>query len=628
MPELLRTLGAAVVWLLAFALVTAFVDSSRRQHTFQLSSLIGGYAAFFLFQVLVVKVLHFASLLQSEALLFIYAAGLIGGGVVFARQGRRPNFGLHTFSAGLGKDNDAGVAHLALICTAAIVAGLALFSLVVPVHVWDVQAYHMPMVAGYVQNESLTLGATQDLRQQFRVNGAELQMLNLALLSGSDAWMELPNLLALVVSLAAAFELGRLVLGSDLKAWLVVILMLTAPQILFGSITAKNDIVFLALILGTFYWIIRVVAEPHDRLFSRLTVAALLCSLAIATKVMGLNVLGTAGLVLLVFVGLKRFPLRAVFVFTGVALVGILVLVGDVYWSNLSRTQVPVGIMPGEVTFTTGIPNLVEAARLYLYDIPIRRILAPQVFEHDFSHYGYLFPLLLLVGGWAMIGQVKRSGEGPTALRVLSLLTVILFVSVILVRKPIMWDQRFMIWMVPVFAMLAVSILPNWSRSTYLAIASFCAALAVINLVQIYSNASGGILARSAVHLVTTGEVPRLTDVAHDRYLYKIEGFDVLAAEASAKDSILYVGAEDTWMYPAWGRGFSRHVEGVRDSSDVAHKTASGAYAFIVVEADAADVLEQAAFAAGVHGGYAELYASPNRRILMRAPASESAYRD
>lgn len=615
MIELLRTAGASFLWLFVFALFVLAVDRFRGRDAFQFSSVPAGYALFYFFEVALVKLLDLAGFLSTGPMIAVYAAASIAGLAFFAHPDRK----IHWYRAADAPDRPTRlIAGIVLASAGLVIGGLSLFSLVVPAHVWDVQAYHLPMVAGYVQSESLVLGASQDLRQIFRVNGAELQMLNLALLSDSDAWMELPNVLALVVSLTAVFLISREVLGRQRAALVTVVATLTAPQILYGTVTAKNDVIFLALILSAFYWTIRIVSEPGARRLPRVSMLALTSSLAVATKVMGLNVVGTVGLVLLVAIVLRKLPFRSVLLYSAVTLVGILALVGDLYWRNLTRAQMPIGIRPGEVHFTIGLENLVEAARFYLYDLSFRRLVTTQIFEHDFSHFGYLFPIMLVMGTVATVRQIVVKRERRIGVGILSLITVIFFLSVIALREPIQWDQRFMIWMVPAFTILAVFLLRHWDTHALLALAAFCSAIALFHVAQIFTNASGGIFQRSATHLVENGRLARLTDVRHERYAHKIDGFEVLAEAAAPGDSILYVGAEDTWMYPAWGREFSRSVVGVRDSVDVVQKLRTDAFSFVVVEADAAEPLQRAALQTGTSSGYAPLYSSENRSIFRR----------
>lgn len=613
-----------MLWLFVYLSFVAIAGRFLTKSGLRLSWLPAGYALFFFFQVVTVKLLDLVGVLGAGPVVGIYLLAAVPGVLFLVRDGQAGIRRRLYSTRGSGVDRERGERLLQRILAGSVViiiAGLALYSLLVPTHVWDVQAYHMPMVAGYVQNGSLSLGPTQDLRQIFRVNGGELQMLNLALLSGSDAWMELPNVLALVVSLGTAYVLGRSVLGRKTLAALVVLVTLTAPQVLYGSVTAKNDIVFLALVVGAFYWVVRTVDEPEELLWPALL--ALTCSLAVATKVIGLNLVGTAGLVLLVLTVARRVPFRSLLVFTLLTLAGVLILVGDVYWSNFTRSEVPVGIRPGEVRFTIGLANLVEALEFYVYDLAFERLVTTQIFEHDFSHYGYLFPFVLVLGAVAGVRQVFVPAERRRSAILLAAMAFVLFVSVIIARLPIQWDQRFMIWMVPVLAILALCMLRNWSPPALLALGAFCSALALFHVVHIFTNGAGGMFEKSAVHLARNGELARLTDVRHEKYDYKIDGFEKLAAAAGPEDSILYIGAEDTWQYPAWGRGFSRTVIGVRDSADVARKLQDQSFDFAVVEADAADPLRRAVRVGAKQQAFTQLYTSANRSIFRRDRLSE-----
>jgi len=279
---------------------------------------------------------------------------------------------------------------------------------------------------------------------------------------------------------------------------------------------------------------------------------------------------------------------------------------------------VPVGIRPGEVDFVAGPANIIAAVKFYVYDLSFRRLVTEQIFEHDFSHFGYFFPFLLVFGTVAGMRQFIMSRRRREELWVLALLVVVLLLSVIIARRPIQWDQRFMIWMVPAFAILAVSNLDKAHRPTLLALVAFGSAFCMLNVIQIVTNASGGIFAKSSLHIIEHGRLPYLSDVPHEKYLYKIDGFNLLGAASGERDSVLYVGAEDTWMYPGWGRRFTRYVIGVHDSADVIRKVRSGAFAFIVVEADAAEGLRRAALGPASAGNYADLYKGENRRILQR----------
>ena len=614
MAELAQTLAGAALWLGALVAVTAATNRLAGRPPFDAQALLIAWPVFVFAEILGIKLLSVAHVLTTTGVVLLHVAIAVAALVVLRLVPRGP--GEPPGHAERDADADL-VRRIALITFGITLGALALFALVTPVHVWDVQAYHMPMVASYVQNESLGPWPAQDLRQVYRVNAAELHMLGLALPTRSDAWVELVNVVALGVAFTAALAIARRVLRREILAWIAALLMLTAPQILLGAVTAKNDIVFMALVLCVFHWTIDIIAEPAAPL-RRLVLLAGIAALAVATKVMGLNVLGTAGLVLLIVATRRRVPWHAPALLGAFAAIALAPLVGDVYWQNLTRSEaaVPVGTMPGEIHFTSGLANIIAAARYYVYELSFRRLVTPQVIEHDFSHYGYFFPFLLALGTWAAARPLVTRRSAEPAVAVLSLLVLVLFVSVIAIRQPIGWDQRFMIWLVPCFGVLALSLLRDASPRPLLVLASFAAAFAANNLFRTFTDASEGMFTRSAQHLVAEGELASLADVVQEKYRFKIDGYAALDGAAAARDSVLYVGAEDTWMYPAWGRRFTRHVRGVSGPADAERQVVSTAFRFIVVEDDASPDLRAAVTDAA--SAYSELVEADGRRILMR----------
>jgi hypothetical protein len=647
MTELLHAMAGAALWAAGFLLIVAAVNRTVGRTAADPLGLLSAYPLFFFLEVGGIKLLDLVHRLDTPSMIVLHillalavagATRVLPGGLRNRRSDERADRReAGATSPTAGEESDAWLAQrVVLACGGLTVAALGLFALITPVHVWDVQAYHMPMVASYVQNESLAAWPAQDLRQVYRVNAAELQMLALASLARSDAWVELPNVIALGVCLVAVFHIARLVLRRDTLAWLTTALLLTAPQVLLGSVTAKNDIIFTALILCAFYWTLRFTVNTPDRVDAeatpttpnlrwRLTLLGLVAGLAVATKVMGLNLLGAVGLALLALAVQRRVPLRSPFVFGAIAVAFIAVLVGDVYWQNFNRSQdVPVGTMPGEIWFTSGFSNIVAAAHFYLYDLSFSRLVRPQIIEHDFSHYGYFFPFLLVAGTIAVVRDLlRRRLSAEPVLATLALLAFALFASVIAVRQPIGWDQRFMLWMVPTFSVFALTLLRTAEPRTVLMLVSAAAAFGLVNLFQTFSNASEGLFVRSAVHLVREGELASLRDVAQPKYLYKIDGYAALDRTASPGDSVLYVGWEDTWMYPAWGRRFDRYVSGVDGPQDAAQRTATRTYRFLVVEDDASQALKDATLAAAARAGYTDLVPAEGRRIMQRSDAQD-----
>lgn len=639
MIELTAALATGLLWLAAGGLLVLCIE--RGLGLERAPALLAGYPLFWAAQVLLAQLLGLAGLLTTGVVLALYVAGVLVLGLIATRLPSRPV----PPDVNARSPGDAAIGRVARSIMALVFTALALFTLIAPVHIWDTLAYHMPMIASYVQNGSLDAWPTQDLRQIYRVNAGELQMLQLALLSRSDAWVELPNVAALAVLLVATFELARLATPRRASATLAALLVLTAPQIVIGAGTEKNDLVFTAVLIGSFYWIIRGAIAPERRLLS-IMLAALCGALAGATKVMGLNVVGAVGLLTLALAVRRRWTLRPVVLFGAAALAGLLLLAGTVYLGNLTRSAVPVGVAPGEVNFTFGLRNVAAAAEFYVYDLMLKRLVTLPAIEHDFLHYGYLFPLMVVLGVALATRQLhgRRThtpspstshGEQTSATSVsharrrrvtlyLAALSATLFISVVAVRLPIQWDQRFMIWLVPAFAILALLRIEHWPAHVLLRVTWIAAALVAVNVVVLLTLESDRLLPRSMRHIAATGELPRIADVPNRRYPEMIDGFGALDRLAAPSDSILYVGSDDSWMYAAWGRRFTRHVEGVRDEGHAGRQAASRAFRFIVVEESAGSPVKAAVRqAAGT--GYSVAYAGLGRTLYERVLDSADA---
>jgi hypothetical protein len=582
------------------------------------------YPVFVAAQVVVANALGAAGALTSAGVRSVWVAGLAAAltWLATSRRQRPAEAGTangaarHGPAAAANADGHARVVRRIALATACLVfTTLTLFTLVVPVRIWDTLAYHMPMVASYIQNGSLDAWPTQDLRQIYRVNAGELQMLNLALLARSDAWVELPNLLGLAVVLVASFELARLAFRRPLFPWLVVLLVLSAPQIVIGAGSEKNDLSFTAALLCAFYWMIRAGLAPRPARTTYVSMAALSAAVAGATKVMGLNVVGAAGLLALALAVRRRLQIRDVAVYTAAAVASLLVLAGSVYLFNAGRSPVPVGVAPGEVHYTFGLANITEAVQYYVLDLTLKRLIVIPRLEHDFLHYGYLFPFMLAFGVLAAVRQRSKRRYVPACL---ALLATALLLSVIAVRQPIGWDQRFMIWLVPTLAILALTMAEHLADRRLIAVAWVAAVLGGGNAALALGAESDALFRRSALHLAATGGLPGYLDVANRRYLRMRDGYDTLDRVAAPGDSILYVGTDDSWMYPLWGRRFTRHVEGVWDADHAASRIATRRFRFLVVEHGTAPEILTAAQRQAAAAGYATLTAERDRTIFVR----------
>jgi hypothetical protein len=613
--ELLVAAGAGGLWLLLFG---AIVSVAVRRLPERGAAPLVAYPIFFALQVLLARGLDALGVLTPAALIMAYAALIAVAALDWLRSAARP------LERAANAREDAELVLIRRVVggtVAAVLIGLAAHALLTPVYVWDVLAYHMAMVASYIQNGSLEVWPTQDLRQIYRVNAGELQMLNVALIARSDVWIELPSLLGLAICLVATYRIGRLAQLPAMWCFAAVALVLTAPQIVVGAGTAKNDLTFTAALLCGFYWFLHAARTNHGGgdagrpVHLAMMLAGLSAALAAGTKVMGLNIVGALGLLGIVLVAKRALRLRHLVGFAAGTAAALLLIAGDVYLGNLGRTEVPVGVAPGEIHFTFGIANVLYAARYYLYELPFKRLVVPQIFEHDFLHYGYLFPVLIVL---AAVTTYRQWRERELVLAALALGAAILFVSVVAFRLPIRWDQRFMIWLVPTLAILAVAAGRGLAARHAVAIASAASAIAVLNVAMTLTNEADGLFNRSALHFAATREPARYLDAPQARYAHKHDGFHALDQAASARDSVLFAGGRNSWMYLAWGPRFSRHVEGVWDAEHASVQVAARTFRFVVIE-DAADESIHAALAGVIEAaGYAPLVTASGRTIYVR----------
>jgi hypothetical protein len=628
MSELFDVLAAAALWLSVFFTLTAAVNLKSGRRALSPAGMLSSYPLFSFLQAALLKVLDLFHSLNAQSVTIAHLSAL--GAFLFLLSVRRStpqsSEPLERWEPG-----DRWNRFLAGSALAIILALLAPLSLLIPVHFYDDHNYHMPMVASYFQNQTLADFATQSLRQISRPYAAELQLLNLVFLSRSDAWMELPNLLALGVSLQATYEIAKLTLGRKSLALLCTVLVLTAHQILLAPLTASNDLPFMALILCAFYWLIQSALDPSASVGMRMSMLGLCAGLATATKVLGICLFAAATVVLALLLITRRLPRRALLWFSISGLSVTALIVGNVFWENLSRGIAPVGVVPGEYR-PRWFPFL-SVARYYLYELCFRSFLTPSSsWGYGSSHYGYLYPLLFFAGGARIVHELLHSKKpSHWGLWTLALLTAVLFLSVTGLRRPQPSDQRFMIWVVPSLTILAVSFLQQLKPARILIGTLFASGLALFSFSHAFGDSSQLALMtlESVRHFQERRELLHYVDLfpegalrlADGQVIRKLQGYEILEREAAVSDRVLYIGGKQTWMYPSWGRRFTRSVTGVSDLNDALGKIESKGYRFIVVEKLTELNLRDRSLKSAKALDYVRI-ANTKRRVIYKRPDS------
>jgi 4-amino-4-deoxy-L-arabinose transferase-like glycosyltransferase len=162
--------------------------------------------------------------------------------------------GLHAFRGEIGDIWRAN--RLLLVLTGSILLVLLLVGLVSPANNVDVMQYHMPRVMQWAQNQNLDHFATIYDNQNTRPYWAELGILHLRTLWGTDAPASLVQWFGLFGSMIAGAGIVRLLGKGRLAQWAAALFMLALPMGVLQATTPKNDIVTGFWTLSLLYFVV------------------------------------------------------------------------------------------------------------------------------------------------------------------------------------------------------------------------------------------------------------------------------------------------------------------------------------------------------------------------------------
>ena len=181
-----------------------------------------------------------------------------------------------------------------LVLAAGMVLLAGVIALQCPTNVWDSLTYHVPRVMHWMQQRSLSPYPTNILRQLESAPGAELQTATLALLSGDDWALNLPQwwaLLAcgLLASLMAErflkWHFGNKPLDEKRVRWcglLAALIAVTVPQGVTQAISTQNDLLSAQWVMLLAVFGLLLTQEPKNYLYAAGAGGAL--ALGIANK--------------------------------------------------------------------------------------------------------------------------------------------------------------------------------------------------------------------------------------------------------------------------------------------------------------------------------------------------------
>jgi len=148
---------------------------------------------------------------------------------------------------------------LSLIGLILLVVGITSFF--APPNTPDVLNYHMPRVMHWIQNQSVRHYATGIEFQNTYPPAAEYQVLHLALLAGSDRWVNFAAWFTLLASAVCASLFAKLLKIGKTGQMLSALFTVTLPGALLLAATAKNDLHVAFWVLMTLTFMFQYIYE-------------------------------------------------------------------------------------------------------------------------------------------------------------------------------------------------------------------------------------------------------------------------------------------------------------------------------------------------------------------------------
>ena len=113
---------------------------------------------------------------------------------------------------------------------------------------WDSLTYHLPRIEHWIQNRSLDYYPTSNMRQNDYGPLAEILLLQLRVISGSDFLYPLIQWISMLCSAAVVFRITRQLGGSESRCWLASVFVASLPIGILESTSTQNDYVVAALL--------------------------------------------------------------------------------------------------------------------------------------------------------------------------------------------------------------------------------------------------------------------------------------------------------------------------------------------------------------------------------------------
>jgi hypothetical protein len=355
---------------------------------------------------------------------------------------------------------------LVLGALAVVVTGYLLIAIyALPSAAWDAMNYHLVAVGAWLRGDHILL-TPLDLRANTSPMNGELTFLWIATLARSDIFIELPQLVFAGIGGFGTAMIARTVGVSRAGAIAAGLLYFLTPTVIAQATTNYVDLALPGLFLAGFAFLLRYLRSGGHVSRTRLAVAGVAIGVAAGAKTSGAMYAAVATIVLVANLLWWRRDGRVSWAAVGRALALFLapvVALGSFWYV---RTWVEYG--------TPTYPYVASVAGVQLFDGPVDldHVNTPPEFVRDLPR-----PLRAL-GSWVRISRIvtydqRLGGLGPAWL-FLELPALVAFTVYCAARR------RFLLWnfLLPIFAITALTPSNWWARFTVLIVAPGAVALA------------------------------------------------------------------------------------------------------------------------------------------------------
>ena len=518
------------------------------------------------------------------------AATLLGPGLVVAAAwildpvGRPSIRSLAGRQVGtLGTPALLGLGSLALFLALILARGLS-----TPVCGWDSMTYHFPKAAELLRNHGYRLTQACDFRVNVLPWNFELLMAHIMIVTGDDRWTTLLGVLFYSGSLVAALAVVRRWFPPlDGMGALVFILFLAgAPLLLLQAGAFKNDQMLLFLATAVILWAPGWILHG-DRVGAVLTATAL--GLAVGTKTNGIFAVAMYLFLLASVRGWRRVrgqsgAMRGVAGHLALLAVLSLALGGGVYLVHLYRLGSLLGMgdsrssaalfQGNHVPKLDGFSNLWRfPALLFLrpFNFAPDRMWVPWLrqawywpaYSHAYSHFGILNSLAVLALPFGIPAALKRRRDWPVGEMLLATvfalgMTVPIVLQRFRVEGLVIGFPRYLLFQ-PLF-LAAWSFLPLLAMRKSGSARIVPLALAGSLLVSFWAYA-GLTLANDSNR--SFGYLQEVWDRGENNMVMPI-GTCIVDRLAGPGDAVAIDSGFGCWLYPAYGRHWTRPVSFIR----------------------------------------------------------------